>query len=227
VRPGGEGSSGLGLAAAILAGVGGFIALEVPAMVLYPGGTWFDTGVHGHRFWQNFLCDLEWRVALNGQPNPVGSRLAQGALLILTAGLAPFWIAVARLMREKGRLSAAVRILGLLATAGNVAVTLMPSDRFGAIHGAAVLLSGAPGLSAAALAMVGLLIAGPRPRIEGWIGASMLGFAFVNFVLYASHYLGGVEGTPLVPTMQKMALIFLLGWMVAVAVRAAGERSDS
>jgi hypothetical protein len=199
--------------------VGGFIALEGPAMILYPGGTWFDTGVRGHRFWQNFLCDLEWRVALNGQPNPVGSRLAQAAVFILTLGLAPFWILVARLIRERVRLSAAVRILGLLATAGNVAVTLMPSDRFGAIHGAAVLLSGAPGLTAAALAIVGLLIAGPRPRIEGWIGASMLGFAFVNFVLYAAHYLAGVEGTPLVPAMQKMALILLLAWMVVVAVR--------
>jgi hypothetical protein len=112
-----------------------------------------------------------------------------------------------------------VRWLGLLAAAGTVAVTLMPSDRFGALHGAAVLTSGVPGLTAAALAVVGLVVAGPRPRIEGWLGAAMLTFAMVNFVLYASHYLAGVEGTPLVPAMQKLALCFLLAWMVGVAVR--------
>jgi hypothetical protein len=205
--------------AAIFASVAGFIALEVPAMCLYPGGTWFDTSARGHRFWQNFLCDLEWRVALNGQPNPVGSRLAQAAVLVLTLGLAPFWIAVAGLFHDRPHLAATVRILGLLATAGTVAVALMPSDRFGTLHGAAVLTSGVPGLTAAALAVAGLLLAGPRPRVEGWLGASMLAFALVNFVLYASHYLGGVEGTPLVPAMQKMALILLIAWMVAVAIR--------
>lgn len=205
--------------AAILAAVAGFAALELPAMLLYPGGTWFDTGARGHRFWQNFLCDLEWRVSLNGQPNPVGSRLAQAAVLVLALGLLPFWIAVADLLGERARLAATVRVLGLLAAAGTVAVTLMPSDRFGALHGAAVLTSGVPGLTAAALAAVGLLFAGPRPRVEGWIGTSMLVFALVNFVLYASHYLGGVEGTPLVPAMQKVALGFLLAWMVAVAIR--------
>jgi hypothetical protein len=205
--------------ATILAAVTGYIALEVPAMLLYPGGTWFDTSARGHRFWQNFLCDLEWRVALGGQPNPVGSHLAQAAMLVLSVGLAAFWIAVAKLLHERARLAAAVRVLGLVGTVGNVAVTLMPSDRFGAIHGAAVLISGGPGLTATALAVGGLLVAGPRPRVEGCVGAAMLGFALVNFVLYASHYLAGVEGTPLVPAMQKMALICLLAWMTAVAVR--------
>jgi len=212
--------------AAILASIAGFVALELPAMLLYPGGTWFDTRARGHRFWQNFLCDLEWRVALNGQPNPVGSRLAQAAVLVLTLGLAPFWIAVGGLLRERGRLAASVRLLGLVATAGTVAVTLMPSDRFGTLHGAAVLTSGVPGLTAAALAVVGLLLAGPRPRIEGWLGAAMLSFATVNFVLYAAHYLAGVEGTPLVPMMQKMALFFLLAWMAGVAVRTRALRRE-
>jgi len=208
------------LASAIVASVVGFIALEVPAMLLYPGGTWWDAGTRGHRFWQNFLCDLEWRVGLDGRPNPVGSRLAQAAMLVLASGLAPFWVAVARLFHEKAGMASAVRILGTLAVAGTIAVTLMPSDRFGAIHGAAVLIAGGPGLTAALLAVVGLLIAGPRPRVEGWIGAATLAFALVNFVLYAAHYLAGVEGTPLVPAVQKIALTLLLAWMVAVGARA-------
>jgi hypothetical protein len=215
------GDRSLAGSAAILASVAGFVVFELAAMLFYPGGTWWDTGARGASFWLNFLCDLERRVALDGQPNLLGSRLAQAAVLILSLGLAPFWIAVARLLHERAGLAQTVRTLGLLGTAGNVAVTLMPSDRFGAIHGATVLIAGVPGLTAVLLAVVGLAVAGPRPRVEGWIGASMLGFASVNFVLYAMHYLGGVEGTPLVPVMQKMALICLLAWMIAVAFRLA------
>ena len=207
--------------AAILGSVAGFLALELPAMALYPGGTWFDATTRGYRFWENFLCDLEWRVALNGQANQ-GAPLAQAAMLVLVLGLAPFWIVVPRLLRERARLGAAVRVLGLVAAAGTVAVALMPSDRFGRLHGAAVILSGLPGLTAAGLAVVGLLFARPRPRAEGWIGASMLVFALINFVLYASHFLFGVEGTPLVPAAQKLALGLLLTWMVSVALHREG-----
>src|ERR1019366_7112935 len=77
---------------AILCGVAAFAALETAAMALYPGGTWWNPAARGHRFWQNYLCDLEWRVALNGQTNHWGSRLAQAAMLVLVLTLAPFWL---------------------------------------------------------------------------------------------------------------------------------------
>jgi hypothetical protein len=58
---------------AVLATLALFVVLEGAAMILYPGGTCWDPAAHGHRFWENFLCDLEWSVARNGMPNPTGS----------------------------------------------------------------------------------------------------------------------------------------------------------
>ncbi len=87
-------------------------------MWLYPGGTWWDKGTVGYRFWQNYLCDLEWHVALNGQDNTLGSQFARAALLVLVAGLAPFWIIVPSLFAERRRLGRAVQGLGLVAMAG-------------------------------------------------------------------------------------------------------------
>ncbi len=189
-------------------------------MCLYPGGTWWDTSVRGHRFWQNFLCDLEWRVALNGQPNPLGSTLAQGAMLLLVIGFLPFWLLVPRLFVRHARLAAAVRVLGTVSVGGMIAVTFMPSERFGALHGAMVVLAGVPGLTAAALSVTGLALAEPRPRVAGGLGAFMLVFATVDFTLYVAHLIAHVEGTALVASVQKIALMLLLAWMVVVAVRA-------
>jgi hypothetical protein len=205
---------------ATLSAVAGFVGLELAAMALYPGGTWWDPKARGHRFWQNYLCDLEWRVALNGVPNPVGSRLAQAALLFLVAGLAPFWLDVPSLFGTRQRLSgAAVRGLGLTSVAATIAVVFMPSDRFGVLHGAMVVVACVPGLTAVALAVRGLALGEPRPRWAAWIGGSMLAFAVVDFVLYVSHLIGRSEGTPLVPAMEKAALILLLAWMGVVAFR--------
>jgi hypothetical protein len=208
---------------AILGSVVGFAALEVAAMSLYPGGTWWDSTTRGHRFWQNFLCDLEWRVALNGAPNPLGSRLAMAAMLVLLVGLAAFWLGVPRVFAGRPpRGTAAVPWLGLTSAVGTLAVVLMPSDRFGSLHGAMVLTAGVPGIAAATLAVFVLGLGEPRPRIAAWTGGSMLAFAVVDFALYAWHFLSQTAGSTLGPALQKIALILLLAWMVLVAVRAAG-----
>jgi hypothetical protein len=206
---------------AIAGAVVAFGGLEAAAMRAYPGGTWWDPTSRGHRFWENFLCDLEWRVALNGEPNP-GAPFARAAMLLLLLGLLPFWVAVPRLIRgtfERSRF--AVTALGLVSTAATVAVVLMPSDRFGALHGALVLVAGVPGLTAAALAVRGLALGEPHPRVTAWLGGAVLAAAFVDFVLYASHFATHTNGTPLGAALQKVALVLLLAWMLAVAVRSA------
>jgi hypothetical protein len=210
---------------AIVASAMGFIALESTAMWLYPGGTWWDATTRGHRFWQNYLCDLEWCVALDGAPNALGSALAKAAMALLVAGLAPFWIALPRLFSARAHwLSRAVPALGLLSVAATLAAIGMPSDRFGSLHGATVIVACVPGLAAAGLAVFGLWRGESRPRIAAGLGGSMLAFASVDFVLYAAHFLGHSEGTPLVPALEKLALVLLLSWMVAVALRAPPRR---
>lgn len=209
---------------AVIAGVLAFAALELPAMLLYPGGTWWDKGTVGYRFWQNYLCDLEWHVALDGQDNTLGSQFARAALLVLVAGLAPFWLIVPSLFAEHGRLGRAIQVLGLVAVAGSVAVAFMPSDRFGALHGAMVIVSGVPGLTAAALTVAALLAWGPRPRVEGWIGGLMMAFSLANFVIYTIHWVTGDEPTIRLPAIQKVSLGLLMAWMTRVALRVIQSR---
>jgi hypothetical protein len=211
-----------GAPAAILACVALFVALEVPAMLLYPGGTWWDAGTRGHRFWENFLCDLEWRVALDGTPNPVGSRLAEGAMLALAAAFVPFWIAAPRLFAARApRLARVTRTLGLVGVGGMAAVVLMPSDRFGALHGVAVIVAGVPSLLATGAAEAGFVLGEPKPRVAASIGGALLATALLDFALYVSHLVGRTEGTPLVAAAQKVALLLLLAWMAAIALRSA------
>ncbi|HZU82606.1 MAG TPA: hypothetical protein VE987_06805 [Polyangiaceae bacterium] len=198
-----------------------FVALELVAMRLYPGGTFWDPSARGARFWQNFLCDLESDVALDGEPNVVGARVARAAMLTMVLGFAPFWWTVPRLFVSLPRLGSCVRALGLASLAGIVAVTLMPSSRYGYLHGVAVIVAGLPGLSAAALAVVGLARAEARPRVAAAIGAAMLASAGVDFALYARTMVGGGPGPRVLPIAQKLALILLLAWMVVVAWRAA------
>lgn len=208
----------------ILACVVAFATLELIAMRLYPGGTFWDGTTRGVRFWQNFLCDLESQVALNGEPNPLGARFAQAAMLAMVVGFAPFWWTVPRLFPRLRGVGLAVRTLGLSSLAGIVAVTLMPSSRFGSLHGVAVIVAGAPGLSAAVLAVLGLGRAEVRPPLAAMLGGAMLVFALVDFALYTRTMLYGGPGPLLLPVAQKVALLLLLAWMIVVAWQAPRAR---
>jgi len=103
-------------------------------------------------------------------------------------------------------------------------VALMPSERFGALHGVAVVVAGLPGLSAAVLAATGQLLA--RRMLPGALGATMVLFAITDFVLYVHTMLHGGPGPLVLPAAQKLALLLLLAWMLVVAAArpaAAGK----
>jgi hypothetical protein len=204
--------------------VGGFVVLESIATYLYPGGTFWDRTTQGARFWSNFLCDLASPVAAGGLPNAVGWRFGQAAMMLLVVGLAPFWWSVPRLFAGLPALGAAVRALGLASLGATVAVISMPSSRFGALHGVAVLVAGVPGLGAAILAVVGLVRAEPRPAVAAVLGGAMLVFAVLDFALYVRAMVSGGPGSPLLPVAQKLALLWLLAWMLAVAWKAGRGR---
>ena len=189
-------------------------------MRLYPGGTWWDSTTAGYRFWQNYLCDLEWHVGLNGQDNTAGSHLARAAMLVLLVGLAAFWLIAPSLFgRGRGRLPLSVPVLGLVSVAGTIAVALMPSDAFPVLHGFFVIASGVPGLAAAALTVRGLRAPGSRWPFGGWLGAALFVVALLDLALYAFHWASGDEAPPLLPAIQKIALFLLLAWMNGVALR--------
>jgi hypothetical protein len=190
------------------------LAMGVSA-ALYPGGTWFDSQAVGHRFWENFWCDLLRERGHNGEPNIAGSRIALGGWLALSAAMVPFWSIVPAAMPGSPRLGAWVRGLGIFSAIAMVAIFLTPSDRFPRLHGITITAAAGPGLVALASSVWAL---GRREqplelRASGWALAS---FATANFLIYSREYWLGLPGSPILPPVQKAATICAVVWMVCV-----------
>lgn len=203
------------------------VALFLPAFALaarsYPGGTWCERSAEGHSFWGNFLCDLLHASALNGRPNP-GAPAALVGMFALIASLAALFLGLPSLWPERRRTGAVIRAAGLLATLGMLAVPLLPSDRFGALHGMAVMVAGGPGFLAVALA-VHAELGDPRLRAAGRIGVVAFAVSAVDMGVYVHHYLTRSDCSTLLPVVQRFAIGLTLAWMAASAVRLVRWRS--
>jgi hypothetical protein len=213
-------------AVAILIAVAGFVALVVPAMREYPGGTVWDPTTRGSDFWLNYLSDLQRTVAINGQPNPTGARYARAAILLLAAGLGPLWWLLGRLFPERVRLGHVVRACGVLSVLGAVAAGFLPSDRFADGHTVAILCGGAAGVVAAALATFGLAGRGAAERLATALGATTVAISVADLLLYVSRLTGAVVEIPPIAVLERMSLLLVLAWMCAIAWSgAAGVRT--
>lgn len=206
-----------------MASVAVFATCIAFAAEAYPGGTWLDRSTVGHSFWGNFVCDLLRSEALNGQPNPYPA-LATVGMLALVAGLTTFWFAVPRLFRQRPRLGIAVRVLGVVAAVALVVVPLTPADRFGELHGVAIMVACVPALGVAALATVGLLSSPGSTRLLGALGAATVATSFVDCaLLFGRDWVkeGGLAF--LLPALERVSTILLLAWMVVTALRLAAQ----
>jgi hypothetical protein len=185
------------------------------AMWAYPGGTALDPTALGHSFWFNFLCDLTGDVAVNAVANPLGAALARVAMLALAVALGCFWI-VAPLSFADGRAFArSITTFGLLAMVGVLFVPVAP----GWGHVFVVLAAAVSGLVASILALIGS-VRWSRSRLLASLACASVTAGLLDAVLYARSYM--VEPRvvpPALPVFQRVALILLLAWMVAVAVR--------
>jgi hypothetical protein len=195
-------------------------ALLVPAMCVYPGGTQWDRTAEGNDFWRTYLCDLARTVALNGRPNPLGSALAQGSMLVLALGLFFFFWVLPRMVTTRARLGPWIRLLGTLAVIATVFVVLLPANRFSGVHGAAIVAAGVPGLIAASLAVIGLARQGSRALAV--VGATTLLVSLGAFVIYLRQFLVAGPGPVAGAVLERVALLALFGWIAAVARRAGG-----
>ena len=202
---------------AVRAAIVAFAALIVLAMRVYPGGTAWDRTTRGHDFWLNYLCDLARGVALDGEPNPLGSALARSAIVILALGLVPFFLSLPTLFPARARLGFAIRLLGSVGAVGAVAVGLLPNDRYGDVHVYAILTGGVPGLAAAALAVVGLVRAGPSLRLAAVSGCAMFAVSAVDLGLYLGHQVAASPAPMALAVLERCALLLVLAWMHLVA----------
>lgn len=201
-----------------------FVALEVVAMVLYPGGTWLDKTSVGHDFFRNFFCDLTAPKALNGKPNP-GALIAQAGMFMFTLGLLPFWVLVTSLVRQfRAGLANVVLVLGTISSIAAALVPFVSSQRYGSLHPLLVFLAGIPGVMAGGLSTYGLVKRKSGSRISARLAVMTVVFVALDGVLYAIHVATGHEFHPaLLPGLQKIAAMSLVLWMVSAAF--GGKRS--
>jgi len=203
-----------------------FSGLFAAAAWLYPGGTWLDRAASGHRFFANYFCDLTQPVSLSGVKNPLGSRLAQLAMLCFAVALAGFFWLVPRYFASPSRLGSWVRGLGECAVLGFVAVPLTPSELFGDVHASLSLLSGTLGLAAALCAVVGLLCSHRVARALGLVGALSLVAGGVHAALFVRYLHASVPAPLIVPAVQKVAALLLSAWMLGVAWLTLSRRRE-
>ena len=198
-----------------------FVAIFSLAAAAYPGGTHFDHASVGHDFWLNTMCDVTRSFALDGRPNSLGSTLASLAMIVLAAGLGVTFALLPRLFGARRRTARAVRALGTVSALGAVAVVLLPSDRFGSLHGLAIVCAGIPGLAASLLALVAVLRERRSARAVTVLGGLALGVAAVDFALYVSELASGGASQMAVSVLERLATALLLAWMLAIARETA------
>lgn len=203
--------------AAIALSIATFVPLVAWSMHVYPGGTSWNRASVGHDFWLNFLCDLLRPTALGGAPNPCGSAIAKAATLVLGGGLlAFFWVVPMHFARMR-RLGRAVRTLGTVSVAGVPGVVFVSGDRYGILHGVSVVVAATPGLVAALLAVVGLVLAERGTKRAAMIGVVTLAVSAIDFALYVPQIASGAPGPIAVAVLERVSLGMVLVWMSVVA----------
>ncbi len=201
------------------------------AMAAYPGGSHFNPTSTGHQFWSNYLCDLLNERALNTKPNPVASSLTRVALVVLNLGLLALWYALPLLLPRQPVLGAWVRRLGTLSVLAGFTIPFT-REALQFLHAKSIVLAGLPALVAVGLVSVaafkesvhsesGHEDSGHKQSAElralSVLGATLFLLSGSSFALYVSYaYFDGVA-TELIPTLQKLAALLLLAWMLWVA----------
>jgi len=232
---------------AVPALLGAFVCLYAAAALAYPGGTWEDPSTVGHSFFFNYYCDLMRPTALNGQPNPLGARLAELGQLVFALALGPFFFvapaifemrpisgrplsgpgpsarrdAIASPLTSGRRLGRAVRVLGAVACVAGVGVVFMPSWRFGqTVHGIMLLLCGLPAIAALVCVMVGTWRV---PALRA-LAAALVVTMIATLAIFVRQMAIGVESSPGLAPLQRIDFGLALAWMTLTSLRSERAR---
>ena len=116
-----------------------FVVLYILAALNYPGGSWIVMDQEGFNFWNNYLCDLLDRNAINGELNPA-RFFARASLGVLCVSLLLLWYFLPGLFSKKGINIFVMWLSGILAlgvtmslTSGTHDITVRIAGIFGVI----------------------------------------------------------------------------------------------
>lgn len=189
-----------------------FVALLGVSGFLYPGGTWTDSTTTSYRFFENFFCDLTHETGLNGMPN-TGAIYAKAALIGVAPALWLFYSALAeRIPTAHAGWQRAVRGFGILSALGLLFVPITPSDRFALLHTAAALSASVAGL----LGLLAFAISARRSSKDVLPALCLLLMVTVDVVLYVQQVRTHGPTPVLLPALQKVAALWLVGWMLVL-----------
>ncbi|MCZ7686462.1 MAG: hypothetical protein M5U28_49985 [Sandaracinaceae bacterium] len=210
--------------AALVAAEGTAVACFGGAMALYPGGAEHAPGARGHSFWLNYLCDLTDAQARSGAVND-GALLARLGMAALVIGLAVMFAYAPRAFRS-ARLALFVRAVGALAVIATLGVPLSAWLGIAWLHDASVLIAGPLGLLACGAVVLGLA-RGEGAAVPTLLGGLTLLAATFDLIVYARCWATGTTWIVL-PVAQRVALLSLLAWMLALAhhLRARAAPKD-
>jgi hypothetical protein len=186
-------------------------------MYFYPGGTWWDRATTGHRFWENYLCDLLHQRSLGGAPNLVSARLAEIAMLLMVVSIACALSLATEVIPSRPQLGRRLSQVGTLAALLLVLAPLVPSDRFARLHSVATVFGTLPTLGTFAV-LTGALLLEPQSstRLRG-TSLLLLVLLVVCLGLYAwDVYLGG-PSLKLLPGLERVATLVVVAWLFAVS----------
>jgi len=201
-----------------------FAGLVGSAIALYPGGTFWDRTRVSHAFWENFLCDLVQNPALGGGENARGVYLASLGMLCLVTGMLAFVGLVPTLLGDAQRMTRQVKGIAVLACCIAGSVPLLPTDRFGSLHAAAVFGAGIPLCLSMMALVLNLLRQSALPPLLGGVSIILSVAVAVSLGLYAAEVCFAAPPLRLVPIVSRLSTLSLMAWLVGMS-RIARERA--
>jgi hypothetical protein len=199
------------------------VALVALAMVFYPGGTWWDKTTQGHRFWENFLCDLLHRKSLSGASNLASARLAELAMFALVIGIICAFSLAPEIIPSRKNLGRRIAYVGSFGAVFLVAAPLLPSDRYPALHSIATVFGTLPSLAAFS-GLVGAILVEPQaPLAVRGTSVSLLVLLVLCAALYTWDVYFGGPSMKILPGLERIATLLLIAWLMLVARYVRGR----
>ena len=121
-----------------------FLLLTFTAMVVYAGGSRFNTNTNGYSFFHNFFSELGFTMTRSGNSNLLSAGLFWVALTVAGLGLIVFFLVSLQFFWEnpwQRGLSLFGTAAGLLSGIGYIGIAFTPANLFPAPHLQFVLLA--------------------------------------------------------------------------------------
>ncbi|MDG1332433.1 MAG: hypothetical protein P8P74_08890 [Crocinitomicaceae bacterium] len=189
-----------------------FVALYIVAVYQYPGGSDFNPDAIGFDWRYNYWCNLNYKIALNGEINPARPIGIIG-MYILASSLLYFFYEFPLFFNLKATWRQTIRISGLLSM---ICAVFIYTD----YHDALTSLSALFGM----ISLLGVVIGLKQKGMNGfmWTGIISILLILTNGLIYfTQHFVASL------PILQKVTFGLILIWIVSVNSRFGIRKQHS